>query len=33
MQAKLLSGDGERVFAVVFHTGEDPLAGLAAFAR
>lgn len=34
MQAKLLNGgDGERVFAVVFETGEDPVAGLTRFAQ
>jgi uncharacterized protein len=33
MQAKLLSSDGERVFALVFETGEDPIAGLTAFAK
>ncbi len=33
MQAKLLNGNGERVFAVVFETGEDPVAGLTRFAQ
>lgn len=34
MRAKILSHDaGERVFAVIFDTGEDPLAGLTRFAE
>jgi uncharacterized protein len=30
---KLLDEDGERVFAVVFETGDDPMAGLTRFAE
>jgi hypothetical protein len=33
MRAKLLNENGERVFAVVFDTGEDPMAGLTRFAE
>ena len=34
MRAKLLHGDaGERIFAVIFDTGEDPVAGLTRFAE
>lgn len=33
MQVKLLREDGERVFAVIFQTGDDPVAGLTAFAK
>jgi uncharacterized protein len=32
MQTKLLSDQDERVFAVIFETGEDPVAGLTRFA-
>jgi uncharacterized protein len=32
MRAKLLRQDGERVFAVVFETGDDPVVGLTRFA-
>jgi predicted DNA-binding protein with PD1-like motif len=33
MRAKLLHEAGERVFAVIFETGEDPVAGLTRFAE
>mgnify|MGYP006176373101 CR=1 FL=1 len=33
MRAKLLNDSGERVFAVIFDTGEDPVAGLTRFAE
>ena len=33
MRAKLLNQKGERVFAVIFDTGEDPVAGLTRFAE
>ena len=33
MRAKLLNDHGERVFAVIFDTGEDPMAGLVRFAE
>ncbi len=33
MRAKLLNGDGERVFAVIFDIGEDPVSGLVRFAE
>jgi predicted DNA-binding protein with PD1-like motif len=33
MRAKLLNGNGERVFAVIFDTGDDPVAGLTRFAE
>ena len=33
MRAKVLNEHGERVFAVIFETGEDPMAGLARFAQ
>jgi hypothetical protein len=33
MQAKTLRESGERVFAVIFDTGEDPIAGLTRFAE
>jgi predicted DNA-binding protein with PD1-like motif len=33
MQAKLIDDHGQRVFAVIFDTGEDPMAGLARFAE
>jgi hypothetical protein len=33
MKAKLLNEHGERVFALVFDTGEDPMAGLTRFAE
>jgi hypothetical protein len=33
MQAKLLNETGERVYAVIFDTGEDPVAGLTRFAE
>jgi hypothetical protein len=33
MRAKLLNDKGERVFAVIFDTGEDPMAGLTRFAE
>lgn len=33
MRAKVLNESGERVFAVIFDTGEDPMAGLTRFAR
>ena len=33
MRAKLLNDSGERVFAVIFDTGEDPMAGLTRFAE
>ena len=33
MRAKLLNDSGERVFAVIFETGEDPVAGLTRFAE
>jgi predicted DNA-binding protein with PD1-like motif len=32
MRAKLLNENGERVFAVIFETGDDPVAGLTRFA-
>jgi hypothetical protein len=32
MQAKLIDDHGQRVFAVIFDTGEDPMAGLTRFA-
>lgn len=32
MQAKLLSDGDERVYAVIFETGDDPVAGLTRFA-
>jgi predicted DNA-binding protein with PD1-like motif len=32
MQTKLLNENGERVFAVIFETGDDPVAGLTRFA-
>src|SRR5688572_2869538 len=32
MRAKLLNENGERMFAVVFETGDDPVAGLTRFA-
>lgn len=32
MRAKLLNKNGERMFAVVFETGDDPVAGLTRFA-
>jgi uncharacterized protein len=33
MHAKVLNQHGERVFAVIFETGDDPLAGLTRFAE
>ena len=33
MRAKLLNKDGARVFAVIFETGDDPVAGLTRFAE
>jgi uncharacterized protein len=33
MRAKVLNDSGERVFAVIFDSGEDPVAGLTRFAR
>jgi hypothetical protein len=33
MRAKILNQHGERVFAVIFDTGEDPVAGLTRFAE
>jgi len=33
MRAKVLNETGERVFAVIFETGEDPVAGLTRFAE
>lgn len=33
MRAKVLNENGERVFAVIFDTGEDPVAGLTRFAE
>ena len=33
MRAKLLNDNGERVFAVIFETGDDPVAGLTRFAE
>lgn len=33
MQVKLLNENGERVFAVIFETGDDPVAGLTRFAE
>lgn len=33
MRAKLLNENGERMFAVVFETGDDPVAGLTRFAE
>jgi uncharacterized protein len=33
MRAKVLNESGERVFAVIFDTGEDPVAGLTRFAE
>ena len=33
MRTKLLQQDGERVFAVIFETGDDPVAGLTRFAE
>lgn len=33
MRAKLLNETGERVYAVIFQTGEDPVAGLTQFAE
>lgn len=33
MKAKLLQQDDERVFAVIFETGDDPVAGLTRFAE
>ena len=32
MRTKLLNENGERVFAVIFETGDDPVAGLTRFA-
>ena len=32
MRVKLLNENGERMFAVIFQTGDDPVAGLTAFA-
>jgi predicted DNA-binding protein with PD1-like motif len=32
MRVKLLSDSGERMFAVIFQTGDEPVAGLTAFA-
>jgi uncharacterized protein len=33
MRAKVLNESGERVFAVIFDTGDDPIAGLTRFAE
>jgi uncharacterized protein len=33
MRSKLLNENGERVFAVIFETGDDPVAGLTRFAE
>jgi len=33
MRTKLLNDNGERVFAVIFETGDDPVAGLTRFAE
>lgn len=33
MRVKLLNENGERVFAVIFETGDDPVAGLTKFAE
>ena len=33
MRAKVLKDDGERVFAVIFETGDEPVAGLTRFAE
>lgn len=33
MRSKILNNEGGRVFAVVFETGEDPVAGLTRFAE
>jgi uncharacterized protein len=33
MRSKLLNKDGERTYAVVFETGENPIAGLTRFAQ
>jgi predicted DNA-binding protein with PD1-like motif len=33
MRAKLLNENGERMFAVIFETGDDPVAGLTRFAE
>jgi predicted DNA-binding protein with PD1-like motif len=33
MQAKLINGDGEKTFALVFDTGDEVMAGLLAFAK
>lgn len=33
MRAKVLNENGERVFAVIFEIGEDPIAGLTRFAE
>jgi predicted DNA-binding protein with PD1-like motif len=33
MKAKTLQADGERTFALVFETGEEPMEGLLAFAK
>ena len=33
MRAKLLNENGERMFAVIFETGDDPVAGLTRFAQ
>jgi hypothetical protein len=33
MRAKVLKDDGERVFAVIFETGDDPVAGLTRLAE
>lgn len=32
MQAKRIHADGERTYAIIFETGEDPVAGLTRFA-
>src|SRR5919106_3276218 len=33
MRAKVLKDDGERVFSVIFETGDEPVAGLTRFAE
>ena len=33
MRTKLLNDNGERVFAIIFETGDDPVAGLTRFAE